>query len=262
MLLWTEWCYWLCPLLLLACVFIIKFTFCQLRASREKPVVHEQGRKWSEPWLPLFLLTKYFYRTTSTQDRNWKKCWSLLQAMIFSLWWQKRRHDLAGVMRAKLSWCHATKRNKSHLAIWGPTFLTAWTDAILGLQLTSLPPCWWAITKDSSSASMSLLFDSRGMDWLQVKNKAEIGALSDKLEIHVSINKWMWFRLNMIQRRYMKSTQFVLCKVVANFLPSTQYSEALRITWFDTIVAGRPIYKVRFCRTQPPCHTLTTRKML
>ena len=135
-------------------------------------------------------------------------------------------------------------------------------DAILGLQLTSLPPCWWTITKDSSSASMSLLFVSRGMDWLQVKNKAEIGALSDKLEIHVSINKWMWFRLNMIQRRYMKSTQFVLCKVVANFLPSTQYSEALRITWFDTIVAGRPIYKVRFCRMPPPCHTLTTRKML
>ena len=42
----------------------------------------------------------------------------------------------------------------------------------LGLQLTSLPPCWWTITKDSSLASIvsstnmaatSLLFDSRGI---------------------------------------------------------------------------------------------------
>ena len=44
---------------------------------------------------------------------------------------------------------------------------------ILDLQVTSLPPCWWTITKDSSLASIvsstnmaatSLLFDSRGID--------------------------------------------------------------------------------------------------
>ena len=44
---------------------------------------------------------------------------------------------------------------------------------ILDLQLTSLMPCWWMITKDSSLASIvsstnmattSLLFDSRGID--------------------------------------------------------------------------------------------------
>ena len=46
-------------------------------------------------------------------------------------------------------------------------------SVILDLQLTSLPPCWWTITKDSSLASIvsstnmaatSLLFDSRGID--------------------------------------------------------------------------------------------------